>query len=165
MGFMILETKLMSNPKGHIPVILGRSFLAITNALINCHNGLIKLSFRNLSVDLNIFNLENESNQPFDVNLIQDDVYEPIDLSDREFDIEQWMNQDYEEFEEVNEVAAASMEPKWEPPIEPLSRSLVEETLKIELKPLPRHLKYAYLGPSEILSIITSANLHKRENC
>ena len=59
-NFVILETELVSNPKGHIPVILGRSFLATTNALINYRNGLVKLSFENMTIDLNIFNLENK---------------------------------------------------------------------------------------------------------
>ena len=30
--FVILETELVANPKSHIPVILGRPFLAIANA-------------------------------------------------------------------------------------------------------------------------------------
>ena len=56
--FVILETEPVINPKGHIPVILGRPFLATTNTLINYHNRLTKLSFKNMTIDLNIFNLE-----------------------------------------------------------------------------------------------------------
>ena len=58
--FVILQTELVSNPKGYIPVILGRSFLVTTNTLINCRNELMKLSFGNMSIDLNIFNFENK---------------------------------------------------------------------------------------------------------
>ena len=58
--FVILETETVINPKDHIPVILGRSFLATTNALINYRNGLMKLSFGNMTIDLNIFNLKNK---------------------------------------------------------------------------------------------------------
>ncbi|XP_022880965.1 uncharacterized protein LOC111398273 [Olea europaea var. sylvestris] len=40
-----------------IPIILGRHFLATTNALINCRNGLMKLSFGNMTLDVNIFHI------------------------------------------------------------------------------------------------------------
>jgi len=40
-----------------IRVILGRPFLPTSNALINCRNGMMKLSFGNMTLDLNIFNL------------------------------------------------------------------------------------------------------------
>ena len=33
--FIILKTEPITNPKGHIPVILGRPFLATANAQIN----------------------------------------------------------------------------------------------------------------------------------
>ncbi|XP_070020349.1 uncharacterized protein [Nicotiana sylvestris] len=51
-------------------------------------------------------------------------------------------------------------------PFEPLNRPdgpplkpSVEEAPKLELKPLPSHLHYAYLGSSETLPVIISANL------
>ena len=56
--FVILETVPVENPGGQIPVILGRPFLATSNALINCRSGLMKLTFGNMTIDLNIFNLE-----------------------------------------------------------------------------------------------------------
>ena len=55
--FVILETAPVENPRGQIPVILGRPFLATSNALINCRCGLMKLTFGNMTIDLNIFNL------------------------------------------------------------------------------------------------------------
>ena len=59
--FIILETKLESNPESHTPIILERPFLATTNSEINCRNGLMKLSFRNMTIELSIFNLEQEA--------------------------------------------------------------------------------------------------------
>ncbi|XP_075483643.1 uncharacterized protein LOC142523798 [Primulina tabacum] len=35
----------------------GRPFLATSNALINCRNGIMKLSFGNMTLELNVFNL------------------------------------------------------------------------------------------------------------
>lgn len=86
MNFMILEIEHVSNPKSHNPVILGWTFLAIINALINYHNGLMTLYFGNMSIDLNNFNLDNEVDQPLDANLIQDNTYEPLNLSNKDFD-------------------------------------------------------------------------------
>ena len=37
-------------------MILGRPFLATSNALINCRSGVLKLSFDNMTLELNIFN-------------------------------------------------------------------------------------------------------------
>ena len=72
---VVLETASAENPRGQIPMILGRPFLATLNALINCRSGLMKLTFSNMIIDLNIFNLGNQPSnhpdQPFDVNWIQ----------------------------------------------------------------------------------------------
>jgi len=71
---IILETKPVRNPRCQIPVVLGKTFPATSNALINCRSGLMKLIFENMTVNLNIFNLERQpsdpSDQPLDVNLI-----------------------------------------------------------------------------------------------
>ena len=53
-------------------MILGCPFLATSNALINCRSGLLKLSFGNMTLDLNIFNT---CKQPRD----EEDVHE-VDL-------------------------------------------------------------------------------------
>ena len=94
--FVILEIESVSNTKGHIPVILGRPFLATTNALINCRDRLMKLSFENMSIDLNIFNLENKKDQLVDVNLIQDEIYETIDPREEDFNCNLWPDQKFE---------------------------------------------------------------------
>ncbi|KAM7488802.1 hypothetical protein LguiB_026286 [Lonicera macranthoides] len=46
--FVVLDTQPVQNTNGQIPVILGRPFLATANALINCRNGLMKISFGNI---------------------------------------------------------------------------------------------------------------------
>jgi len=53
--FVVLDTKLVMNPNNHSPVILGRPFLATTDAVIRCWNRVLTLSFGNMIVDLNIF--------------------------------------------------------------------------------------------------------------
>jgi hypothetical protein len=51
-----------------IPVILGQPFLATANGLINCRTGVMKISFGNMIVELNIFNI---NNQPLDYDEIR----------------------------------------------------------------------------------------------
>ena len=40
-----------------MPIILGKPFLATSNAIINCRNGVMQLTFGNMTVERNIFNL------------------------------------------------------------------------------------------------------------
>jgi hypothetical protein len=54
--FIVLDTKPISHSSTDVPVILGRPFFATSNALINCRNGIMKLTFGNMTVELNIFN-------------------------------------------------------------------------------------------------------------
>ncbi|XP_073137227.1 uncharacterized protein [Henckelia pumila] len=61
-------------------VILGRPFLATSNALINCRNGIMKLSFENMTLELNVFNLckQPSINEDEDDNAIETIVEENI---------------------------------------------------------------------------------------
>ncbi|XP_035551096.1 uncharacterized protein LOC108995832 [Juglans regia] len=49
--FLILDTSFAVDTTSKIPLILGRHFLATANALINCRNGLMKLSFGNMTLE------------------------------------------------------------------------------------------------------------------
>ena len=55
--FVVLDTKPLKKGVNSVPIILRRPFLAIANALINCRNGLMQLSFRNMTMEMNVFNL------------------------------------------------------------------------------------------------------------
>ena len=61
--FLVLDTQSVVDMESKIPLILGRPFLATANALINCRNGLMKLSFGNMTLEVNIFHV---SKQPPD---------------------------------------------------------------------------------------------------
>jgi len=66
--FIVLDTQPVE-ACNLIPVILGHPFLATSNALINCRNGVMKLSFGNLTLEMNIFNM---CKQPEDDNDLQE---------------------------------------------------------------------------------------------
>jgi len=73
--FIVLETQPLSNPKAQTPVILGRQFLTTANAIINCRNGSMRLTFGDMIREVNVFNLgkqtRNVEDQTFEVNLIE----------------------------------------------------------------------------------------------
>ena len=51
--------------------ILGRPFLATSNAIINCRNGVMQLTFGNMTLELNFFHLSKKHMQP-----VEDDCEE-----------------------------------------------------------------------------------------
>ena len=58
--FVVLDTEPIVVGPNHVPIILGRPFLATSNAIINCRNGVMQLTFGNMTVELNIFHLSNK---------------------------------------------------------------------------------------------------------
>ena len=57
--FVVLDTELMAESTHQVPIVLGRPFLATANAIINCRNGVMQLTFGNMTLELNIFHLSN----------------------------------------------------------------------------------------------------------
>ncbi|KAL5542236.1 hypothetical protein UlMin_009946 [Ulmus minor] len=55
--FLVIETQSRADLDSKVPIILGRHFLAIANTNINCRNGLMNLSFGNMTLEVNIFHL------------------------------------------------------------------------------------------------------------
>ena len=58
--FVVLDTEPIASGPNHVPIILGRPFLATANAIINCRNGVMQLTFGNMTLELNIFHLSNK---------------------------------------------------------------------------------------------------------
>ena len=55
--FVVLYTKPVALGANHVPIILGRPFFATSNVIINCENGVMQLTSRNITLQLNIFHL------------------------------------------------------------------------------------------------------------
>ncbi|RVW11965.1 hypothetical protein CK203_091821 [Vitis vinifera] len=53
--FVVLDTDPIFKEANYVPIILGRPFLTTSNAIINCRNGLMQLTFDNMTLELNIF--------------------------------------------------------------------------------------------------------------
>ena len=72
--FVVLDTEPIANEPNHVPIILGRPFLATAIAIINCRNGVMQLTFGNMTLELNIFRLNNKHSLPENENQITDEV-------------------------------------------------------------------------------------------
>ena len=82
MDFVVLDTQLVVNQGTQFPVILSRPFLATANTIIHCRGGLMTLSFGNMTVNLNIFNVIKEIGDDEDVcevNMIESIVQNYVD--------------------------------------------------------------------------------------
>ncbi|RVW22983.1 Retrovirus-related Pol polyprotein from transposon 17.6 [Vitis vinifera] len=55
--FVVLDTDPTVKEANYVPIILGRPFLATSNVIINCRNGVMQLTFGNMTLELNIFHL------------------------------------------------------------------------------------------------------------
>ena len=62
--FVVLNTKLVAMGANYVPIILGRPFFATSNAIINFQNGVMQLTFKNITLELNIFHLSKKHMQP-----------------------------------------------------------------------------------------------------
>ena len=58
--FVVLDTEPIENGPNQVPIILGRLFLATANAIINCRNGVMQITFGNMTLELNIFHLSHK---------------------------------------------------------------------------------------------------------
>ena len=72
--FVVLDTEPIANGPNHVPIILGRPFLATANAIINCRNGVMQLIFGNMTLELNIFHLSNKHKLVENENQVTDQV-------------------------------------------------------------------------------------------
>ena len=71
MDFVVLDTEPVAVGANHVPIILGRPFLATSNSIINCWNGVMQLTFGNMTLELNIFHLSKRH-----MDLVEDDCEE-----------------------------------------------------------------------------------------
>ena len=176
--FVVLDTQPMVNQGTQFPVILGRPFLATANAIIHCRGGLMTLSFGNMTINLNIFNVikgMGDEDEVCEVNMVDYVVHKYLDnvlhddpltscLVSPSWDeevttLESEFLHSIIEHKEVLEVNG--WVPKFEPlpPNEDKALPSEERPPKLELKPLPSHLKYAFLGAEETFPVIISSSL------
>ena len=72
--FVVLDTEPIASEPNHVPIILGRPFLATANTIINSRNGVMQLTFGNMTLELNIFHLNNKQKLLETENPITDEI-------------------------------------------------------------------------------------------
>ena len=95
MDFDVLDTEPVLNASTQIYVILGRLFLATSNALINCRSGVMKISLGNMTVELNIFHISKQvlNNEDIcEVDMIESLVHDTFLQSSCEDPLEACLN-------------------------------------------------------------------------
>jgi len=83
--FVVLDTQPVEACNSFL-AILGRPFLVTSNALINFRNGLMKLSFENMILEMNIFNICKQpakDNDSQEVDVIEELVYDQFESTVR----------------------------------------------------------------------------------
>ncbi|XP_072084529.1 uncharacterized protein [Arachis hypogaea] len=145
--FVILDME----EEGHNSIILGRPFLAIARAIIDVEKGEMTLRVHDEKIIINVFKAmkyPSEKEKHMRVEMIEkfeEELLEANDLEEQEEKTK--VEQDFME----EGVAEISFEGK------------TEEVSKQELKPLPPHLKYAFVGGEETLPVIINSSLNMEE--
>ncbi|XP_024018437.1 uncharacterized protein LOC112090704 [Morus notabilis] len=175
--FLVLDTQSVVSMESKIPIILGRPFLATANALINCRNGLMKISFGNMTLEVNVFHIakqprdDDECHQTF---LIDTLVSEEVQLCSNSDDLDDFLRISESESlgpcELANNVTIFKDSQGrgtkfWQPCFKELPREKekpkpsTEETLNLKLAQLPENLKHVFLGAGDTFPVIISSKL------
>ena len=163
--FVVLDTKPVAVGANHVPIILGRPFLATSNAIINCRNGAMQLTFGNMTLELNIFHLSKRHMHS------EEDDCEEVCIIDAILE-EQANEQQVQDLltPELSECPEEQQEPQgmrlvqgyWRRKIEILpllTGDEPKEPRQLELKPLLVELKYAFLEENEQCPVVISSLL------
>nr|CAN78529.1 hypothetical protein VITISV_043798 [Vitis vinifera] len=168
--FVVLDTDPFVKEANYVPIILGRPFVATSNEIINCRNGLMQLTFGNMTLELNIFYMSKklitpeEEEGPEEVCIIDTLVEEHCNQN-----MQDKLNESLEDleegFSEPADVLATLQGWKRKEEILPLfnedeaQEAAKEEILKLNLKPLPMELKYTYLEENNQCPVVISSSL------
>nr|XP_027107427.1 uncharacterized protein LOC113727460 isoform X1 [Coffea arabica]XP_027107428.1 uncharacterized protein LOC113727460 isoform X1 [Coffea arabica]XP_027107429.1 uncharacterized protein LOC113727460 isoform X1 [Coffea arabica]XP_027107430.1 uncharacterized protein LOC113727460 isoform X1 [Coffea arabica]XP_027107431.1 uncharacterized protein LOC113727460 isoform X1 [Coffea arabica]XP_027107433.1 uncharacterized protein LOC113727460 isoform X1 [Coffea arabica]XP_027107434.1 uncharacterized prot len=130
------------------PILLGISFFNIVRIKIDVNEGILSMEFDGKIINFNIFdamNYSEESNSVFALSIIESLIQKTFEL-DREDALRVALAK-HLELELTLDVKIS----------DELYRTV--EAPKLELKSLPKHLKYAFLGDKETLPVIISTHL------
>jgi hypothetical protein len=143
-------------------VILGRPFLATANALINCRTGVMKISFSNMTVELDIFDINKKPRDCDEIGsacLIEEIIEEAVEASSLEDPLEACIAQFGEDLDldKLLEKADAILESATLVSSE--EETTVSEPTKKEPKPRLDNLEYEFLGPADCLLVSIASEL------
>ncbi|XP_027180820.1 uncharacterized protein LOC113779441 [Coffea eugenioides] len=162
------------------PILLGRPFLSTARTKIDVNEGILSMEFDGETVNFNIFEAmkyPEESNSVFALSIIEPCVQETFELDGKDAlkvalikHLELGVTLDVGLREELLHTVEALhslpiVSPRYEltslfvPEAQTKLLPSVVQAPELEFKPLPKHLKYAFLGDRETLPVIISAHL------
>nr|XP_027100445.1 uncharacterized protein LOC113719440 [Coffea arabica] len=175
--FYILGDEKSLNPA---PILLGRPLLSTARTKIDVNEGTLSMEFDGETVNFNIFEAmkyPEESNSVFALSVVEPFVQEIFELDGKDAlevalmkHLELGVTLDVDLREELLHAVEAlhslpPVSPRYEltslfvPEAKTKLLPSVVQALELELKSLPKHLKYAFLGDRETLPVIISAHL------
>ena len=144
--FVVLDKEPVAVGANYVPIILGRPLLATSNAIINCQNGVMQLTFGNMTLELNIFHLSKKHMQPGEEGLeeiwIIDTILEEQDDQQQRHDIlTKELSDCPKEQQETQGMNIVQRHWRKKEEILPLlTGGETNEPQKLDLKPLPLEL-------------------------
>ena len=163
--FVVLDTEPVAVGPNHVPIILGRPFLATSNAIINFWNGVMQLIFGNMTLELNILHLgkrhmHSEEDDFEEVCIIDTILEEQANEQQVQDILTPELSECLVEQQELQEMSL--VQGYWRRKIEILlllTGDEPKEPQQLELKPLPAELKYAFLEGNEQCPVVISSLL------
>ncbi|XP_062093785.1 uncharacterized protein LOC133799807 [Humulus lupulus] len=137
-----------------VPIILGRPFLVTGRTLIDVQKGELTMRVQDEKVTFNVFKamrFPDEVEECSVVSMVDSLASRELETSNVGDPLERLLLFDSHSEEDEEEYLA------WE---FKTPKPSIEEPPELELKVLPSHLRYAYLGPSSTLPVIISAELN-----
>ncbi|XP_015163825.1 uncharacterized protein [Solanum tuberosum] len=162
-----------------IPIILGRPFLAIGRALVDVESRKLKFCVND---DVVTFNICKSMKQPSNIHVVStNDVIDKAVASvshlmlknePLEYVVANYDESEVQGYEEVVDALSILGAYSWNPikldiylknRESPPAKPSAEEPPNLDLKVLPSHLKYVFLGANNTLPVIIAANLLERQ--
>ncbi|KAI5313293.1 hypothetical protein L3X38_042467 [Prunus dulcis] len=154
--------------------------MATANTIIKVKDGTLSMTVLGETVEFKVFDALSQPSITLDtcfsIDVVDHEVFSKIVQKKSNDALEAVLTQEEEDlFESEFQEVMAALEvfqpypPSFRPPLEPLvsSSTKLEPSIitppKLELKPLPNHLKYTYLGANETLPVIIAASLTSHE--
>ncbi|KAK8659148.1 hypothetical protein V6N13_029358 [Hibiscus sabdariffa] len=164
--FYVIDMK--SNHTDNSPeILLDRPFLSTANVKIEVRSGMLTLECNGKVVKFNVYKAMRYPKEIESINFV--DMFDPVihefietnfvDKSCREYDDS---DNEFREFEPIYLVNSVLSKELSTSPKTKLLPSVLQAP-QIELKELPKHLKYAFLGENDTLPVIVSNKLSEKE--
>ncbi|CAN6570912.1 unnamed protein product [Malus baccata var. baccata] len=161
--FVVLDMEEAPIHDRELPILLGRPFMATAKTIIDVQNGLLTMTVLGETVQFKVFEAlshPSSSLECYAIDVLDSLVFSKFLQAQSNEPLQTVLSQSQDEFDEedelMEEVAALEALAPYPLNVSPLAP-------KLELKPLPPHLKYAYLAEFETLPVIIASDLNPNE--